>query len=189
VRQSTLIIAALLLITASASAQESRQESRTGFTIFISDPRFESSHPGGSSYQGGFGVAFDYTVTPRFSADLSIATESHDITSFNSELVPRISTIRSYPIDAVGRYHFFTGQSRWKPYVGVGFRYVASPTAPAGVQPYSNRLSAEIDGGVVFEWRPSFGIVLDARELVRNSFSGSSYDPLFKPSVGVRWRF
>jgi outer membrane protein W len=185
VRRLTLILAAIVLVNVSAFAQESRRS----FSVFISDPSFGSSHPGGTSYEGGLGAEFDYAVSRRFSAGVSIGAESHYASSITGDFLVRRVTVRTYPIDAIGRYHFFTRDSRWKPYIGAGLRYVPAPSAQIGVSRYANRLSPEIDAGVVFEVRPSLGIVLDAKELLRNSFSSSNYDPLFKPSIGLRWRF
>src|SRR5437660_11786342 len=99
-RRSIFVVATILLMSLSASAQDLRR----GFSVFLSDPNIESSHPGGSGFEGGFGAAFDYAVSRRFSAAVSIAAESHYASSFTGDLVYRRVTVHSYPIDAIGSY-------------------------------------------------------------------------------------
>jgi hypothetical protein len=90
---------------------------------------------------------------------------------------------RTYPIDLTARYRF-VNDTRWKPFIGAGARYVAAPHVDS-MFGYTNRLSPELVGGVVFQLR-HLGIVVDGKALLADH---EYYDSAFKTAVGLNWRF
>jgi hypothetical protein len=143
---------------------------------------------------GGYGVSFHRTWTPRFSTGISIAAEEPAVVGCVGSILTQLTCtevdLRTYPVDLTGRFHFIN-DTRWKPYIGAGVRYVAAPdVTPEEVQllreSYSDQLNPEIVGGLVFRVTPSFAINAEVKGLFRNP---EDYDSLFKASAGVSWRF
>lgn len=87
---------------------------------------------------------------------------------------------RTYPIDFTLHYRF--DDTRWKPYIGAGARYVAAPHVDS-MFGYTNRLTPEVVGGVVFQMR-HLGIFADGKV---NLGDHEYYDPVFKTAIGVSW--
>ena len=139
----------------------------------------------------GFGIAYDRMLTQRVSLDAAIAYERHlsypyvvDVGGFVNQ-VPR-ARLRTVPIDVTARYHWLN-DTRWKPYLGAGAHYVAAPNVH--LDPgfgYQNHLDGEIDGGVVFLFTPALGVMLDGRVIGGDR---ETYDPVFRVSAGLSWRF
>lgn len=157
------------------------------FSIFVYQVGLTASDRGRNWYSD-YAAAFETSLTPRFSAQLSLGSEHHrsyayvvDETGYINP-VPPVS-FRTYPIDLTARYRF-TNETRWKPYLGAGARYVAAPHVDS-MFGYSNRWSPEIVGGVVFQLR-HFGIVFDGKALLGDH---EHYDSAFKTSLGLNWRF
>jgi outer membrane protein W len=96
-----------------------------------------------------------------------------------------------YPIDASISYHFLS-DSRWKPYLGAGARYLENTTRfdlPTGVRRFSHRtIDPEITGGVTFQFRPNLGLRFDAKQIIGNSNSVLG-DNALSGSVGLSFRF
>ncbi len=139
----------------------------------------------------GFGIAYDRMLTQRVSLDAAIAYERHfsypyvvDVSGFINE-VPR-AHLRTVPIDVTARYHWLN-ETRWKPYLGFGAHYVAAPKVH--LDPgfgYQNHVNPVLDGGVAFMVTPSIGVVLDNRVIGGDH---ETYDPVFRVSAGLTWRF
>ncbi|HJT16628.1 MAG TPA: OmpW family outer membrane protein [Thermoanaerobaculia bacterium] len=161
----------LLAVAPAAFAQQKNE-----FSIFISNPGY-TSFQNQSWWEGGVGMSFDKMVSPHVSAQLSIAEERYHFVATNARTYPETVL----PIDFIGRYHFAT-ESRWRPYLGFGVRYVAAPFG------YASRLNPEINGGVVFQVRRSLGIFVDAKQVLGMQ-SGPVYDPLTKTALGLSWRW
>jgi outer membrane protein W len=172
-----------LLISSAALAQQ-----KNGFSLFVSDVSFISgAHE--SHWYGGVGVAWDRMITPHLSGQLAFAAEQHRTYPYlvggSGEILPIVARdVRTYPIDLAARYHFLN-TARWKPYVGLGLRYVGAPQADARFR-YKSHVSPQIVGGVAFAVRPTWSLVLEGRQLLSDH---GSYDPMFKASVGVSWHF
>jgi hypothetical protein len=66
------------------------------------------------------------------------------------------------------QYHFFN-DSRWKPYLGAGVRYV---DANAEFRDLGARISPEINGGVSFMMTPNLSLRFDGRVAVRSNVAG-----------------
>jgi outer membrane protein W len=182
----TLVTALLmsLLLALPGFGQEKNQ-----FSIFVSDISNWSNTHERTHWYGGVGVAFDRMVTSHLSAQLGVAAEEHRTYPYLVDETGRILPvppvdIRTYPIDLAARYHWLN-DGRWRPYFGAGLRYVAAPHVDQGFL-YKNHLNAQLVGGVEFLVRPSFGVVLDAKQLLGDR---DNYDALFKLSAGVNWRF
>ena len=158
-----------LLIACAAFGQQKNE-----FSIFASNPGTSLSDSVDTST--GFGLAYTRQLTPRFSTQIALTSEHHESLfepfSFNTE-----------PIDLTARYDF-VNDTRWKPYLGAGLRYVAAPDADPAFG-YSNHLGAELAGGTTFRITPSFGFMLDGKF---NLGSHDEYDAPFKASFGLLWR-
>jgi outer membrane protein W len=183
-RRTGLFLIAFLVLSPAAFGQQKREPS-----IFLSDISGVSNAHEKTHWYGGVGIAFNAFVTPRISAQVAAAVEQHHtypyLVSPNGFIDPVIPlTIRTYPIDLAAQYHFLN-ETRWKPYLGLGARYVRAPKVDPGFL-YRNHLNPEIVGGVEFLIRPSLGLTLDAKQLLGDR---ESYDPFLKVSVGLGWRF
>ena len=89
----------------------------------------------------------------------------------------------TYPIDFSVRYHW-VNDTRWKPFVGVGVRYVAAPDVKAFG--YQNHFGPEIVGGTAFQITKSLGVVADGKAYVGDH---EPYDQPWKVGFGLAWRF
>ena len=173
-----------LLVAPAAFAQQKNE-----FTVFLTDARISYSSQSGTEASTSFGIAFDRVLTPRISAQLAIGSERHHTYSYVVEpngsfrqVTP--SGFRTYPIDLAVRYQFLT-DTRWKPDLGLGARYVAAPRVGSEFR-YRDHFGPEIVGGTAFQFTRSFGLVLDGRIYVGDR---EHYDSQFKPSFGLLWRF
>jgi outer membrane protein W len=181
-RTARFLVIILLLIAPAAFAQQ-----RNDFSVFISNLGMSSSQQH-SHWYADYGVALDTSFTPRLSAQLSVTSEQHhtypyvvDSSGYINQVAP--VAFHTYPIDLTGRYHLFTN-SRWKPFLGAGLRYVAAPRVDSqfGLQ---SRLTPEAVGGVMFQMQ-RIGIVFEGKQLLGDR---EYYDSMFKASVGLNWRF
>jgi outer membrane protein W len=182
-----LILGAAVWLLGS-TALVAQQQGDLRIHVFATDVAYSSSAFSGRHLEGGYGVALNYWWLPRISGYLSIGSELHHSnrpTTLGDGMPGfRSFGVRSYPIDALAQYHFKT-DSRWKPYAGLGLRYTPAPHPSFGV--FSSRLNGEADGGVLFSVTPRFALDIGATRLFERH--SPSYDPLFKPTIGVSWRF
>ena len=172
-----LAVIVVLLVSTSLSAQ---QDKRNGLFVFVSNPGYTESKSSGHQWDGAFGLALQRMFTPHVSGELTVSGQ-RDImrsVSFNPDGTfgeGRTFVAYSFPTDLTARYHFFTDNS-WKPYVGAGARW--SPSA--------GRALLDLTGGVVWQFRPTFGLRFDGKLLLGTE---SRFDSRFNPSVGLTWRF
>ena len=144
--------------------------------------------------RGGYGAAFHHAWTPRFSSGIAVAVEDPVVAVcvggiFTPQRCTEVS-LRTHPVDLLGRFHFLN-DTRWKPHMGLGVRYVAAPhLTPDELlvigHTYSDHLDVELVGGLEFLITPSFGISAEMKSLMRNR---ESYNPFWKVAGGVNWRF
>ena len=170
-----VVAVAFLLVSTAAFAQ---QDKPTGVFVFVTNPGGGSSERSGSYWDGAFGVALQRMFTPHISGEVTVSRDHHTsrFTAFdqNGDIIEyRTFTSDSTPVDLTARYHFFT-DGAWKPYAGVGVRYVES------------RAFGDLTGGVVWQFRPSVGLRFDAKVLLGNE---SRFTDPFNGSVGLAWRF
>ncbi len=158
-RKSRLFVIALLLIAPAVFAQR-----ENNFSVFFNQFGLQESNQGRHWYTS-YGTGFESSFTPHFSAQFSIGSEQHaslpyvvDETGYINQVTP--VKFRTYPIDLPARYRF-VNETRWKPYIGAGARYVAAPHVDS-MFGYTNRVTPQLVGGVVFQLR-HLGIVADAR--------------------------
>jgi len=166
-----LRFAILLLLAPAAFAQ---QQPRNEVWAFVS---------------AGPGVAYSHMIAREFSAQLAVAWERHDsyayIVNPDGSVQPIAAVrLRTHPLDFVFRYHFLN-DTRWKPYVGAGVHYVASPGAATEFG-YHNHINPAITGGTVFLINRSFGVVVDGRVYIGDH---ENYDEVSKAALGLAWRF
>jgi len=177
------VLLALLLIAPAAYAQP-----KTSFSVFLSQVNIAYSPTTGHHWYSDYGAGVETVFTPRFSLQASVTSERRssrpyvvDETGYINQ-VPPVS-FRTYPIDLTARYRF-VNESRWKPFLGLGVRYVAAPHVDS-MFGYSNRWTPEATGGVIFQMR-HLGIVLEGKALLGDH---EYYDSVLKSSIGLNWRF
>lgn len=173
-----VVAVAFLLVSTAVFAQ---QDKPTGIYVFVSNASFTYSEQSGSNWDGAFGLALQRMFTPHVSAELTVSRD-RQVTRFprfdpNGNIIDgaplRKVTDEFTPVDLTARYHFLN-DSAWKPYAGIGVRYVES------------RAIGDLAGGVVWQFRPSLGLRFDAKVLLGNQ--GQSTDT-FNGSAGLAWRF
>ena len=176
----TILSGLLILACVPAYAQSAPQNAAS---VFASNPGYQSTSASGSYWEGGYGIGFEHMFTPRVSAFASIARETY----YGAPAGPGLRRIRyaTQPIDVAIRYHV-ANTGHWRPYLGIGYHYVAS--AGDNHLVLAHPRSAELNAGVVFQpWR-SVGLFLDAKRLL-NTSTTERYDPRTKIALGLRWQF
>lgn len=193
-RKALVIAASLLFVITSAFAQQPNRSNTV--SIFVSDLSIAGSNSGGTHFDAAYGAAFDHMFSDRVSGGISVTSQRfrQSIFTVSATGSPVFSTItqRIYPIDANVTYHFFT-DSRWKPYVGAGLRYV-SETFRGNGSLASDRFTThstnpEVSGGIVFQFRPNLGLRLEAKQVIGDNSGALNGDPNFKASAGLSFRF
>src|SRR3954451_24831583 len=157
-RKSIIVAVSLLFIVASAFAQQPTHSNTV--SVFVSDLAV-SRTSSGTDLDVAYGVAFDHMFSKRVSAELSVTRQRtrESFTIFTAAGQPVFGSFTNtlYPVDAIVSYHFFT-DSRWKPYIGGGARYVSGTTRNDSLfnsYRFSTRsIDPEISGGVTFQFRP-----------------------------------
>jgi len=192
-RKSIVVAVSLLFVVASAFAQQNAVPANS-VSVFLADPTvFHTSD--GTTFDAAYGAALDHMFSRHISGELSVTRQAirRYVTTFSINEPPTFSSYRDalYPVDATLAYHFLT-DSRWKPYVGAGLRYLHESvltSGPLGSRHISYRsVDPEISGGVTFQLRPNLGLRLDGRQIAGGggSFTG---DGTFTGSVGLSFRF
>jgi outer membrane protein W len=191
-RKLIIVTISMLFVVVSAFAQQPVRSN--AISVFVTDPQLFKSQAG-TKFATDFGLALEHRFNPRLSAELSVTNQRSN--QFFTTLTPTGSpttvrySVRSYPIDANVSYHFFT-ESRWRPYLGAGLRYVSDTvrgTNVAGNYRFTTRsVEPEISGGITFQFTPRLGLRFDAKQVIRSADPAVS-DPQFKASVGLSLRF
>src|SRR5258706_13028106 len=169
-RRSIVIAVSLLFVVASAFAQQNSHSNTV--SVFVSDLSISHTSQSGTDVDASYGVAFNHMFNKFLSGEVSVTSQQiwRNVSTFS---VPGPPTYRSYrdtlyPIDANVSYHFLTN-SRWKPYVGAGLRYLNNTFlysgGPLGDRRISTRtVDPEVSGGVTFQFRPNLGLRFDAKQ-------------------------
>jgi outer membrane protein W len=125
----------------------------------------------------------------RFSAEVSATREerSEVITfiDFEGQVIRDRVNIDVMPVDVTARYHFRTPHIRWRPYAGLGARWVQAPSSP--VSDLKDRVSPMVIAGVDYNMTPVWSLRADAKRLLRGD--DAPHDPLMKIAIGVGYRF
>jgi outer membrane protein W len=181
-----LVLFAVVVFAVPLFAQQQPQKD---FQIFAyaSDVGITYSETYGTAVDSNFGLAVSKFVSPRWSMELAVSTQgwweyAPGPVHFGDPIV-RIKH-QSYPVSLDGQYHFFN-DSRWKPYLGVGVRYV-DPNAE--FRDLGARISPEINGGVSFMMTPNLSLRFDGRVAVRSNHA-PGYDPVTRGAIGIGWHF
>jgi outer membrane protein W len=194
-RRSLVIAASLLFVVTSAFAQQPTPSNT--ISVFVSDLSVTHTVASRTSPGAGVGAAFAHRFSDHISAELTVTTEGFR-DSFTTVSPSGQQVFASYskwlrPIDANVSYHFFTN-SRWKPYLGGGLRYVSdtvSNIAPLNSYRSTSRsVHPEVSGGVTYQFRPKLGLRFDAKQTIgdgRNSILGGN--AAFSISTGLSFGF
>jgi len=191
-RKPAVIAASLLFVVASAFAQQGSPSNTV--SVFVSDLSIVYSSQSGTDLDASYGASFSHMFNRHLSGELSVTSQPIQRTIIvASASGPTFSTSREhlYPIDANISYHFLT-DSRWKPYLGGGVRYLENTVGfdlPTGTRRFSHRtVDPEITGGVTWQFRPNLGLRFDAKKIVGSS-SSILGDSALSGSVGLSFRF
>jgi outer membrane protein W len=194
-RKHFAVVTLLLLFAVSAVAQERTANVKKGsFRIFAFSANFgyTESDVSGSNWNGDYGLGLEYQLSDRWSTEISVSREQTPTATIGT-VNPDGSFSSSYthlevhPVDVVGEYHFFTA-SAWKPFIGVGLRYVdASRNRYVPFVGGETRLSPQVTAGFYYQFTRHFGLRLDGKRLLRND--STWYDDAHKLSVGLGWKF
>jgi outer membrane protein W len=189
-----VVAASLLLVTAQAFSQQPNRSNSV--SVFVSDLSVFHSSTYGTRVDAGYGASFDHMFSKRVSGELSVTSQRFRsfFTTYGPMGVATTTTFsdRTYPVDATMSYHFLT-DSRWKPYVGGGLRYVSSTLHSGPFFGYrestTRTVDAEVSGGVTFQFRPALGLRFDAKQIMGSNGRSVAGDPDFKASLGLSFRF
>ena len=179
-----IIVLAVLVFSVCAVANAQQTQPRSDFFIFVDNAEFSWVEGQGTNGSAGYGLSFRHFVTPKVSAELSIARHDRTVVAYEfGDPVPiRFSyRARVMPADLIVSYNY-VNDTRWKPYIGGGVHYSFVSNVPYR----SSRLGAEVVGGVAFNVTPRFYIRADAKGLLNNN---TVYENNFRSLFGVGWRF
>ena len=181
-----IVIKATVLALLTTAFATTTFAQRNQFSIFYTQSFTETSQ--------NLGAAFHHEFTPRFAGGISAAAEDSEIAyCVGGILTPErcnYVNVRTYPIDFTARFQF-PNDTRWKPYIGAGLRYIAAPELTvdelnfAGDQ-YSDEISPEIVGGFDFVISGPFALSVELKGLLGNV---EDYDSSLKVAAGLGWRF
>jgi outer membrane protein W len=191
----TLLAVAVLCLTSTSYAQQAPGKFK--ISGFVTNPGYIESDSTGSNFTGALGIGAEYFFTPRVSASVQVSTETYTESVLaifdpeNNTYVYDTRRKRTYPIDLLARYHF-SGNDRWKPFVGGGLRMMSTSRQTHYVLGHLENVTdwhvgVEIDGGVTFQMTPSLGLDFEVKHALQ--------DPGFTPgdqtrgSIGLSWRF
>ena len=164
-----MLVVMLVALAVPLAAQEKKE-----VFAFFDSPGGGWSERAGTTFNTGYGVAFRYFATPNLSAELSVAQRS-----VTTEAVH----LRTNPIDLIAAYHF-TNDTHWKPYLGLGLHHLSTGEGGRG---YDSRSSAEVTGGVAYQFTPRFFIRADTSLLLQRN--NPAYDQRNRGWIGFGWRF
>jgi outer membrane protein W len=176
----------LLLLALPLFAQ---QQSKNDFQIFVysSNVALTNSDRYGTSVDQNFGAAVSMMITPHVSLEAATVAQKwweYEPGPYHFG-VPIVRIRRTvYPISLDGQYHFLNA-SRWKPYLGLGVRYVSPKSTFYDV---GTRIEPEITGGVSFMITPHLALRFDGKQELRTK-TGPAYDPSSLACVGLGWHF
>ena len=138
----------------------------------------------------GYGVSIDHVWSQRLSTSLVVSSEPTSVTRLDRSSVgvtPRTHFADVHPVDVLVRYHHATS-SRFRPYAGVGGRFIRSGSTDnyrtvvnAGLRlALTGRLAMEADWKRLYNQR-------DATEHIRDGqfHEGGTQ----RTSLGLTWRF
>jgi outer membrane protein W len=181
------VVVAVALFTLPLFAQQ--QTPKNDFQIFVyaSNVAITWTDSTGTTVDSGFGMAVSKFVTPRVSMELAVNSQQwyeYEPGPYHFGVPVKRYRHTTYPVSLDGQYHFFN-DSRWKPYLGAGVRYVQ---ASARFFDTGTRVTPEITGGVEFMMTPHVSLRFDGKQEIQ-THSGPAYDPLSRMAVGIGWHF
>lgn len=183
--RKVLILAALVsFVPTLAFAQQTQTAS-----FFLSDVMQTQTDRVTGSWPSGYGLSYERMIAPRWSVQAAVAFERHHSYPYVVEDNGSITFVdperlQTFPIDVTARYHW-PNDTRWKPFLGFGAHYIAAPNADPRFR-YRRHVDAELEGGTLFMFTQSFGVVLDGRVIGGDR---EPYDQPFHVSFGATWRF
>jgi hypothetical protein len=180
------LLAVLVLVSLPLLAQDRSRR----VSVFLSDPGAGYSEGSGfNQFVAGVGVAFEKHFRQRWSAELAATFEERVETLIFIDLqghtIANDIEIRAVPIDLTARYHFGDPHLRWRPYAGIGARWIKAPDS--AVQDLEDRVSPQVIVGLDYNITPAWSFRVDAKRLLHGE--EEPHDPLLKVSLGAGYRF
>ena len=180
-----LFLVAVVLALPLAAQQYTDGQFR--LSLLATDLSYTESDATGSNVDAGFAVGLAYQFSPRWAAEASYGREEHSTgyAVYNGPTFVTVGrrTVTAEPFEVSGLFNF-TNDTRWKPYVGFGARYIAKPDDDSGRS--ETTVAPIVSGGVHFQITPTFSLRAEGKAKIGND---RYYDPTFKSAIGVGWRF
>ena len=178
--RKALLLSAVLLLSTAALADD---RGTTRLSVMATDISYSWSENTGSRADAGAVVALSHRFGEKWGLEASYGFErGYDVSRFDFERV----AFNVHPLDVVGQFFIPTGESRWKPYVGAGARYTATPEQSLKSHAYSET-NAQINAGSILNLTPRVGIRFDGKFLVGGN--NARWDEPLKFAVGLSFRF
>jgi hypothetical protein len=121
----------------------------------------------------GYGVAYERRLSRSWSLELASTLQNQ-------------ADAETYPFDLIAHYNFPNLQGRWRPYAGIGARYVAAPGNEPRGEIYDNQIAPEVAAGINFIASEHFDVHAEAKHTLGNTYR---YDDPGKITLGIGWRF
>jgi outer membrane protein W len=173
------------LIASSTFAQQ-----RNTVSVFA----VRGGNAGGAKVDATFAASFERRLGDRFSAELTASSERArrivEVFSTTSQPAYATFTTHLYPLDLNVSYQLLAN-SRWRPYIGGGMRYVHDTFHVAGRRVNyvaSQTIDPEVSGGITLQFNPTLGLRIDAKQVL-GSHRTKVADPEFKASFGLGFSF
>jgi outer membrane immunogenic protein len=195
-----MLIGALLLGSAAAYAQESRQDvSFSAFETIAPNVHGLTVNPMSTTMTTGILASYRYMVTPRSALELNYGFAQNSI-RYPSTAVPN-GRVHARQQEISGAYVYTRNYGRYNPFAEVGFGgIIFTPIRDSGSSNLDFRQNTNIGGlfggGVAYEISPSFdiraqyrGFLLKAPDFGYDSFKTNRYYLMSMPAIGVAYHF
>jgi outer membrane protein W len=181
-----LLFLAVCLITLPLAAQQS-PDKPLRVSLLATDITYTESDSTGSNLDTGFSIGLQYQFTPRWSAEASYGREEHTASwaTYHGPTFVEVErrTVTSQPFEFTGQFNF-ANDSRWKPYIGAGARYISKPDD--GTPRSETQLAPLVTAGVHFQITPTFSLRAEGKGKIGDD---RYYDSQIKTAIGIGWRF
>jgi outer membrane protein W len=181
-----VLLSLAVCLTLPLAAQQS-PDKPLRVSLLATDVTYTESDSSGSNLDTGFSIGLQYQFNPRWSAEASYGREEHTagVAIYNGPTFVAIDrrTVTSQPVEFTGQFNF-ANDSRWKPYIGAGARYISKPDD--GTRFSETQVAPLVTAGVHFQITPAFSLRAEGKAKIGDD---RYYDSQFKTAIGVGWRF
>ena len=195
-----MLIGALLLGSAGAYAQESRQDvSLSGFATLAPDVRGNGVNPASTTITTGILASYRYMVTPRSALELNYGFAQNSIKYTTSSI--KNGEVHARQQEITGAYVYTLNFKRFNPFAEIGVGgMIFTPILDNGTHQLDARQNTNIGGlfggGLAYELSPSFdiraeyrGFLLKAPDFGKTEFKSNRYEVMSMPTIGIAYHF